>query len=165
MHLESHSIADQNQTFYSRHLTSASDAIISCFPSSVYPRFQASKAHNLLCFTMSQRHVQASFLAIDANIIHFPALHNAAHAPSMNESSFFESTMYRLFMAFFDTIDSPHTANRTDKLLGLVKANVTEHMTTLLSTQNNQSIADMANCVTNIYSYSRKNNSSEKQKR
>lgn len=83
----------------------------------------------------------------------------------MNATSLFESNMYRLFMAFLDTTDSPYSPNRTDELLGLAKANVTEHMTTLLSTQNNQNIVDMANCVTNIYDYSRKNNSSEKQEK
>lgn len=64
-----------------------------------------------------------------------------------------------LFKAFFHIQASSYYSNITNEILGLAKANVTEHVTTLLCTQNNESIAEFINLLSErIGGYSRKQN-------
>lgn len=80
----------------------------------------------------------------------------------MNATSLLESWAYNLFEPFFHIQDSPDYYHITEEILGLAKANVTEHVTTLLSTQSNESIAESINYLSEVMiEYSRKQNNSE----
>lgn len=67
-------------------------------------------------------------------------------------------------VSFLNTLEDPYYSNITDDLLGLAKANVTKHVTNLLSTPNNESVAEMINWVSDGIGYSRKHSDSEKQR-
>lgn len=74
----------------------------------------------------------------------------------MTPTSLLEYSVHNIFESFVDTLESPYYANITDELLGLAKANVTKHVTNLLSTPNNESIAEMINYASDGITYSRK---------
>lgn len=83
----------------------------------------------------------------------------------MNATSILETSIENLFEIFFEELESAAYHIITDEILGSAKANVIEHVTTLLSTQNNQSIAEMINYTSEIMEFPRKNKNSEKPRR
>lgn len=83
--------------------------------------------------------------------------HDTTPPSSMNATSLFESWTESLFEPFFQILENPYYSNITEEILGLAKANVTAHVTTLLSTQNNESIAGFTNYLSKVViEYSRK---------
>lgn len=82
----------------------------------------------------------------------------------MDATSLLEYSTDALMFSFINTLDDPFYSNITDELVGLAKANVTKHVTNLLYTPNNESVAEMINCVSEGIGYSRKNTDSEKKR-
>ncbi|KAL2286339.1 hypothetical protein FJTKL_07113 [Diaporthe vaccinii] len=68
----------------------------------------------------------------------------------MNATSALELWAYNIFEPFFQIKESPDYYTITEEILGLAKANVTEHVITLLSTQNNESIAESINFLSEM---------------
>lgn len=90
-------------------------------------------------------------------IVHSPAVYKTSHPSNMNATSALELWAFNLFEPFFQIQESPEYYTITEEILGLAKANITEHVTTLLSTQNNESIAESINFLSEVLiEYSRK---------
>lgn len=153
--------------FTAKLLTSANDAMVACFSVEDSPASQALPIWNPLLFisTSKAQLWESVFQPPRPTIVHSPAVYNTSHPSNMNATSALELWAYDLFEPFFQIQESPHYYTITEEILGLAKANVTEHVTTLLSTQNNESIAESINYLSEVLiEYSRKQNNSEERR-